>query len=172
MIQYLDIGIIVNTHGIKGEVKVMPLTDNPERYEKLKSVYVEGPAGLEEYHLSGVKYLKNFVIIKFDEIDNIDVAEAMKNKVIKIDRENAVKLPKGSFFISDLIGCEVIETNGTVLGKLKEILQTGSNDVYVVVDENNREILIPALKSVVNEVSIENRRITVTLPKGLLDDEV
>jgi 16S rRNA processing protein RimM len=172
MIQYLDIGKIVNTHGVKGEVKVIPLTDNPERYSKLKSVYIESPSGLLEYHLSGVKYLKNFVIVKFEEVEGMDAAEALKDKVLKIDRANAVKLPKNSFFICDLIGCEVIEANGTVLGKLKDILQTGSNDVYTVVDENKREILIPALKSVVNEISIENKRITVTLPKGLLDDEV
>lgn len=172
MTQYLDIGIIINTHGVRGEVKVMPLTDNPERYTKLKSAFIEGPAGLVEYHLSGVKYFKNFVIVRFKEIENLDAAEGLKNKVLKIDRANAVKLPKDSFFICDLTGCEVIEANGKVLGKLKDVLQTGSNDVYSVVDENNREILIPALKSVVNEVSIENRRITVTLPKGLLDDEV
>lgn len=172
MQEYLDIGKITNTHGVKGEVKIIPLTDNPERYSKLKKLFIEGKNGLEEYSVDSVKYFKGWVIVKFKEVNDMETAEALKGLVVKIDRANAVKLPKGSYFICDILESEVYEENGNKLGVLKDIIQTGSNDVYIVRDENNKELLIPALKSVVNEISIENKRITVTLPKGLVDDEV
>lgn len=169
---YLDIGKIINTHGVKGEVKVIPFTDDPERYRKLKQVYLDRPSGLETYHISGVKFFKNTVIIKFKEINDMETAEALKETVIKIERKDAVKLPKNSYFVCDILGCEVIDENGRSLGILKDVLQTGANDVYVVRNENNREILIPAIKSVVERISLEDKKINVTLPKGLLDDEV
>ena len=172
MQEYIDVGKIINTHGIKGEVKVMPLTDDPQRYGKLKKVYIEGSSGVELLNIEGRKYFKELVIIKFKEINDMNSAEALKGKVLKINKADAVKLPKDSYFIFDILDCEVFEENGNRLGILKDIIQTGSNDVYVVRDENNREILIPALKSVVNKVSIEDKKITVTLPKGLLEDEV
>lgn len=169
---YLDIGKIINTHGVKGEVKVIPFTDDPERYRKLEQVYLDRPSGLETYHIFGVKFFKNTVIIKFKEINDMETAEALKETVIKIERKDAVKLPKNSYFVCDILGCEVIDENGRSLGILKDVLQTGANDVYVVRNENNREILIPAIKSVVERISLEDKKINVTLPKGLLDDEV
>lgn len=175
MTDYLEIGEIVNTHGVKGELKVIPLTDNPERYNCLDWVYIDIDGVLERMIIEKVKFLKGKVIIKFQRIDNAADAEKLKGMFLKVDRKNAVKLPEGSFFICDLIGCEVTDKfSGNKLGILSDVLKTGSNDVYVVKDSINpkKEILIPALKEVVKEVSIEDRRITVSLPKGLADDEV
>ena len=172
MVEYLDIGVIANTHGIKGELKIMPLTDNPERFNKLKDVIVDNKGIFNTLNIEYVKYFKNFVILKFKEIGDMTAAEKLKGQILKVDRKDSVKLPKDSFFICDLIECEVFEENGNKLGFIKNILHTGSNDVYVVEDENSKEILIPALKAVVKDISIENKKIVVSLPKGLIDDEV
>lgn len=174
MLQYFEIGKIVNIHGVKGEIKVLPLTDDPKRFTKLKSAFISSQISenMQTYNFEGVKFLKNFVIIKIKGIEDPDEANKLRDKFIIINREDAVKLPKGSFFVCDLIDCEVFDENGNKLGVLIDVLQTGSNDVYVVRDENKNEILIPALKSVVKEVSVEDRKITVELPKGLIDDEV
>ncbi len=170
--KYLQVGEIVNTHGVNGEVKVIPLTDDPARFKNLDWVYLDKQTSMEKVKISNVKYLKGFVILKFKEIDDMSSAEALKGLFIKIDRENAVALPEDSFFICDLIECEVFEVEGKRLGVLSEVIQTGSNDVFVVKNEGRKDILIPALKSVIKEVSLENRRIKVLLPKGLINDEI
>lgn len=172
MQEYLQIGEIVNTHGIKGELKVVPLTDDPKRFEDLEWVYVDKISSMEKMHISEVKYFKGFVFLNLKEINDMGAAEALKGYFLKVDRENAVKLPEYTFFISDLIDCEVFDVAGKCLGRLKSIIKTGSNDVYVVKSEDNKEILIPALKSVVKDICIKNRRITVLLPEGLVNDEI
>lgn len=172
MVEYIDIGKIINTHGVRGEVKILPLTDQPERYDDLKYVYIDKKTGMDKYTVESVKYFKSFVILKFKEIQDMNSAETLKDLIIKIGREDAIKLPEGSYFIFDLIGCVVYTEDGKVLGELKEVLQTGSNDVYIVRNENNREVLIPALKSVVREISVKDKKITVSLPEGLVDDEI
>jgi 16S rRNA processing protein RimM len=112
------------------------------------------------------------VIVKFKGIDDMDAAEALKNLYLKVDRKSAVKLPEDAFFICDLIGCEVLEESGRRLGMIKDVLKTGSNDVYFVEDEDKKTVLIPALKAVVREVSVKDRRMVVKLPEGLMDDEI
>lgn len=170
MLEYLIIGQIVNTHGVKGEIKAIALTDTPERFKKLKWVYIQKQNGaLEKYNIAGVKFFKQFVILKFESVDSIEAAEKLKGLYLKVDRANAVKLPEDSYFITDIIGLDVYDENNSLLGKLVDVIQTGSNDVYTVKDDHGKEILIPALKSVVKEISIENGRISVILPKGLLD---
>jgi 16S rRNA processing protein RimM len=172
MEDYLEIGKIANTHGVKGELKIVPLTDDPKRFDNLKWIFADINGVLKKFSIESVKYFKNFVILKFEGINDLNSAEALKGILIKIDRENAIKLPKNSFFICDLIFCLVYDEAGKLLGELKDVLQTGSNDVYIVRNENNKEILIPALKSVVKKVSIKDKRIIVSLPEGLVDDEV
>ena len=174
MVQYFEIGKIENTHGVRGEVKVIPLTDDPKRYSKLKSAYIssEISENMQKYTFEGVKYQKNFVLLKIKDINDANEAEKLKDKFIIVNREDAVKLPKDSFFVCDLINCEVYDEKSNKLGVLVDILQTGSNDVYIVRDENKNEILIPALKSVVKEISVEDKKIIVELPQGLIDDEV
>lgn len=169
MKQYLSIGKITKTHGVKGELKVYPLTDDSSRYKDLKWVYVENGSVLEKYNVIGVKFLKDLVIIKFENIDDIDKAEKLRGLYLKVDRENAIKLPEDRFFICDLLGCNVYEENSKLLGVLTEVLKTGSNDVYVVKNSNNKEILIPVLKSVIKNICIEDKKIEVCLPEGLLD---
>ncbi|HOM02725.1 MAG TPA: ribosome maturation factor RimM [Acetivibrio sp.] len=174
MVQYLQIGKIVNTHGVKGEVRAIPLTDNPLRFNKLKWAYVskEMSDEMQKFDIVSVKHHKNFVIIKFSGIDDMNAAEKLKEHFVIIDRKDAVKLPKDTFFICDLINMNVFDLEGKKLGVLVNVLSTGSNDVYVVRDENKKEILIPALKSVVKEVCLEESRMVVDLPQGLIDDEV
>jgi 16S rRNA processing protein RimM len=172
MEQYLEVGKIANTHGIKGEVKVIPLTDDPNRFLDLKWVYLEQNNGVEKMDIEGVKFLKGMVLLKFKQIDDMSAAEKLKGRLLKVDRKNAVKLPKDAFFICDLLGCEVYEENGNRLGTLREVLKTGSNDVFIVEREEQNDLLIPALKSVVKKVDLEQQRMVVVLPEGLVDDEV
>lgn len=178
MYEYLQIGKIVNTHGVRGEVRLIPLTDDPHRFDELEWVYVEtddtNSATLpnKKYTIENLKYAKGSVIIKFSGIDTVETANTLRDCFVMVDRSHAVKLPKDSFFICDILGSTVSDEKGEVLGQLTDVLQTGSNDVYVVKDESGRELLLPALKSVVRKVSPERRRIEVIVPKGLLDDEV
>ncbi len=172
MQEYLQVGKIINTHGVRGEVKVIPLTDDPQRFRQLKWVYTGDDNSKEIFNIESIKFFKNTVIVKFNNISGMDEAEKLKGLYMYVDRQNAVKLPKDAYFICDLIGMEVFDENRGKLGILKDIIQTGSNDVYIVRSENNGEILVPALKSVVKEISIEDKRVVVSLPEGLVEDEV
>ena len=164
--EYLRIGKIVNTHGIKGEIRVLPLTDDIGRFKNLKSIQLDDDRHTK-VDIESVKYQNNFVLIKLKDINSINDAEKFKNVYIVVDRSNAIKLPEGSFFICDLIDIEVYDLNKVFLGKIIDILSTGSNDVYVVKD-GNKEILIPALKTVVKEINIQEGKIIVELPEGLV----
>ena len=168
MYDYLQIGKIINTHGVTGEVKVIPLTDDPARFKKLKWVYIEKNNSLEKINIKGVKFFKNTVIAKLEGIDDLEAAAKLKEHFILVDREHAVSLPEDTFFICDIIGAKVFDESGELLGELVNVLETGSNDVYVVKSPDNKEILIPALKSVVKSVSVKDGRIDVVLPEGLL----
>ncbi len=172
MVEYLQIGKIVNTHGVRGEVKLIPLTDDPHRFDELEWVYIEKDGGMNKHTIQQVKYTKGFVMIKFSGMDSPDDANLYRDCFVLVDRKNAVKLAENAFFICDLIGCGVFDENGTLLGELTDVLQTGSNDVYIVRNASGKEILLPALKSVVRSISPEHKRIDVVIPKGLLDDEV
>jgi 16S rRNA processing protein RimM len=169
MLEYLIIGQLVNTHGVKGEMKATVLTDDPGRFKMLKWVYIDKNGTLEKYNIESVKFFKQFVILKFESINDIDAAQKLKGLYLKVDRAHAIKLPKNSYFITDLIGLQVYDENNILLGILQDIIQTGSNDVYIVRSGDGKEILIPALKSVVREIKIEEGKILVTLPEGLLD---
>jgi 16S rRNA processing protein RimM len=167
MLEYLSIGQIVNTHGIRGEVKVYPLTDDASRFDKLKEVYIESKNEMTKYQVESAKHLKNTVILKLKGIETMNDAEKLRQLYIKVGRWDAVRLPKDTFFICDIVDSEVFDIHGELLGKLHDVLQTGSNDVYVVKNEN-REILIPALKTVVKEINLQNKKIIVDLPEGLI----
>jgi 16S rRNA processing protein RimM len=167
MLEYLSIGQIINIHGFRGEVKVYPLTNDMKRFSKLKEVYVEENNGLVKYEVQGVKFLSNTVVMKLKGVDTEEAANKLRNYYVKVDRNSAVKLPQYTYFICDLIDLEVYDEKGSLLGTVKDVLQTGSNDVYVV-RGSGKEILIPALKEVVKEVDLWNRKITVELPEGLI----
>lgn len=164
--KYFRVGKIVNTHGIKGEVRIIPLTDDITRFERLKQVFTDDDDH-DALDIEYVKYHKNFVIIKFKGINSINEAEKYKNTYILVDRENFIKLPVGSYFIADIIGLHVIDINGEQLGIISDVISTGSNDVYIVKGDAD-EILIPALKSIVREINVCEGRMTVELPEGLV----
>ncbi len=172
MIEYLQIGKIVNVHGVRGEVKLIPLTDDPSRFDELEWVYVEKCGSVEKHSVNSVKYLKGSVIMKLGGIDTVEAAEALRDCFIVVDRAHAVKLPENTYFICDIIGCTVYDENNNALGELTDVLKTGSNDVYVIKNSSKADVLLPALKSVVKSVAPEEKRINVVVPKGLLEDEV
>ena len=168
MAKYLEIGQIVNTFGIKGMVKVKPFTDDIEQFEKLKKIYVKTKNSKKEYEIEQVKYHKNLVLIKFKGINKIEEAEILKGNYLIRDRENEEPLEEGTYYIVDLLGLEVFEEDGNLLGNVEDIYNTGSNDIYVVKNELGKQILLPAIADVIKKIDLENRKITVHLIKGLI----
>ncbi|MEG0012555.1 MAG: ribosome maturation factor RimM [Cellulosilyticaceae bacterium] len=162
------IGKIVNTHGVKGEMRILPSTDDIKRFEKLKEVTV---INREEkvYEIVGIRYHKNFVLLRFKGIDTLDAAELLKNATIKISRKDSLPLNEDEYYISDLYDMKVMTEEGRELGEIKDILYTGSsNDVYVVFNkETNKEILIPAIKQCIKKVDVSANQMTVHLLEGL-----
>lgn len=167
MLEYLSIGQIVNIHGFKGEVKVYPLTNDMSRFKKLTEVYVEENNQLVKYEIEDLKFLSTTIAMKLKGIDTEEAANKLRNFYIKVDRKSAVKLPKDSYFICDLIDLEVYDEKGMLLGTIRDVIQTGSNDVYVV-HNSGKDILVPALKQVVKEIDMKNKKIVVELPEGLV----
>ena len=168
MEEYLEIGQIVNTNGLKGTLKVKPLTDDITRFEELETIYIEKAKELIEFKIQEVKYSKNMVLLKLEGIESIDEAEKYKNFYIKINRKDAVELEEDSYFIVDIIGCEVYTDNEELLGKVIDVFQTGSNDVYTVKNSEGKEILLPAIEEVVKDINIDNKKIIVHLLDGLI----
>lgn len=167
----LRVGVIANTHGIRGEVKVFPTTDDPARFKVLKHVILD--AGREKLNLEiqSVKFFKNMVILKFKGIDNINDTERYKGKDLLVTRENAVPLEEGEYFIADLIDLDVVDEDGNKLGILYDVMQTGANDVYVVKNqENGKEILLPGIEECILDINLEEKKITVHLMEGLVDE--
>lgn len=168
MEKYLAVGKVLNTHGVRGEMKVLPLTSDISRFDYLKSVWVEENGALVRYDVENTRYHKQYVLIKLHSVDTMDKAEEFKDRYLKVDRENARPLDEDEYFIADLIDCEVYE-NGILLGVVTDVLQAGGNDCYVVNGELYGELMIPAVKSFVREVDIKKRKISVTLPEGLVN---
>lgn len=168
LVEYLAVGKIVNTHGIHGEMKVIPLTSDITRFDYLKIVWVENNGRLTEHFVKKVRYHKNFVLLTLSGIDTLEKASEYKNCYIKVNREYARPLEEDEYFIADLIDCDVYE-NEVLLGKVTDVLQTAGNDVYIVSGEKYGEILIPAIVSVVIDVDIDRKRISVKLPEGLVE---
>lgn len=166
--EYLSIGKIVNTHGVKGELKVAPLTSDITRFDYLKIVWIEEKGKLVRYFVDKTRYHKQFVLIKLHGVDTMERAEELRNCYLKVDRKNARPLDENEYFIADLIDCEVYE-NDTLLGVITDVLQAGGNDCYVVNGELYGEFLIPAVSDVVRDVNIIDKRISVVMPEGLVD---
>lgn len=165
----LQVGAITSTHGIRGEVKVFPTTDDVNRFKKLKEVVLDTGKEQITLEIQGVKFFKQFVILKFKGIDNINDIEKYKRCPLYVTRENAVKLEKDEYFIADIVGSTVEDEDGNVLGTLKDVIVTGANDVYVVENEDGKELLFPAIKECVLNVDVEQAKITVHIMPGLLD---
>lgn len=169
MEQRLQVGIITATHGLKGEVKVYPTTDDPHRFRRLKEVILDNGKETRRLEIEGVKFFKQFVILKFKGIDDISDVEKYRRASLYVTRENAVRLKKDEFFIADLIDMKVENEDGTPLGVLRDVITTGANDVYDVTLPDGRSLLIPAIRDCILEVDVENARMRVHLLDGLLD---
>lgn len=168
MQKYFEVGQIVNTFGVKGMLKVKPFTDDANRFEELKKVYICNKEKLEEVEIEEVKYHKDMVLLKIKGIEDMNEAEKVKGLYLKIDRKNAKKLPKDTYFIADLLGLEVYSDTGELLGKVDDIFRTGANDVYVVKNENGKQLLLPGIPDVIKEIDLEKEKIIVHLLKGLI----
>jgi len=166
---YLIIGQITGTHGVRGEVKVFPLTDNPDRFKGLKEVFLSDKSGsyFKKLSCTGSKSVKKLVVLGFSEIADMDSAEILKGKYLTVRRENAVALPENSYFICDLIGIKVYDESGVILGEISEVILTGANDVYVIERPGKKQLLLPAIKEVVKSVDLVNQKIIVDILPGL-----
>lgn len=165
----LRVGVITSTHGIKGEVKVFPTTDDPKRFEDLKYVLIDEGRIKSELKIGGVKYFKQYVILKFKEIDDINDVLKYVKKDLWIYRKDAVPCDENENYICDLIGLKVITEEGEELGVLDDVIQTAANDVYQVKMKDERELLIPAIRQCILNVNLEEQTMTVHLLDGLLD---
>ncbi|MCI5699859.1 MAG: ribosome maturation factor RimM [Lachnospiraceae bacterium] len=168
MEEFLRVGIITSTHGLKGEVKVYPTTDYPERFEEIKEVMLDTGRGKRMLTIQNVRYFKNQVILKFKEINNINDIEKYKQCELWVNRENGTPLEEGEYYIADLIDCKVYLEDGSYFGTLVDVMETGANDVYVVESQEHGEVLLPAIADCVKEIDIEKGEITVHLMDGLL----
>lgn len=164
----LQVGVISSTHGVRGEVKVFPTTDDPKRYKKLKKVYLDTGREFLPLEIQGVKFFKQFVIVKFKGIDNINDIEMYKQKTLYVDRKDAVPLKEDEYFIADMVGIEVYTDDGEKFGVLKEVMETGANDVYIIDSINHGEVLVPAIKQCILDVDIEENRMDIHLMDGLI----
>lgn len=163
----LEVGKIVNTHGLRGEVKIVPWTDSPDVFENLDYVLVKSRQGEMKLNIKGIKYQKNNIIVKFSELNRIEEAEPLKNSVVYAPREMLGDLPDGVYYIADLIGLEVYDEEGHIIGTIADVFSTGANDIYEVKREGQKNLLLPVIDDVVLNVDIENKRVTVRIMEGL-----
>ncbi len=168
MEDFLKVGVISSTHGIRGEVKVFPTTDDKERFLDLDSVILDTGRERMVLKIEGVKFFKQFAILKFQGIDNINDIEKYKGRSLWISREQAVPLEEDEYYIADLIGMEVFLEDGSYFGQMKDVIETGANDVYVVESTQGQEVLLPAIRECILEVDVAKNRMTIHLMKGLL----
>lgn len=167
-LDHFKIGQIVNTQGLKGEIRVYPLTDDMYRFDDLEKFYL-GKDLDKKYEVERVRYKGKMVIMKIKSIDTIEDAERLRDKFIYVSREETRELDEEEFFIADMLGIEAYTVDGEKLGVLKEVLQYSANDVYVIKDEDGKEYLIPAVLKFVPTIDLEERRMTIDPIKGMLD---
>ena len=166
--EYIEIGQIVNTNGLKGVVKVNPFTDDISKFEDLKYVYIQLKNELKKVKIEQVRYNKNQVLLKLEVIDSIEEAVKYRNFYLKTEKESQEDLGEDTYYIVDLIGLDVYSDKNEYLGKIEDVFPTGSNDVYVVKDNLGKQILIPAIADVVKEVDLKNKKMTINLIPGLI----
>ncbi len=164
----LKVGVITTTHGVRGEVKVFPTTDEAERFLELDYVLLDTGQELRKLEIQNVKFFKNLAILKFKGIDNINDIEMYKGRDLWIPREEGQELEEGEYYVADLIGMNVLLEDGTVFGTLKDVMETGANDVYVIDTKDRGEVLLPAIRECILDVNVEESTMTVHLMKGLL----
>ena len=164
----LKVGVITTTHGVRGEVKVYPTTDEPERFLDLEYVLLDTGKELRRLDIKNVRFFKNLVILKFDGIDNINDIERYKRCPLLVERKDAVALEENEYFIADMIGIQVVTEDDEPFGILKDVMETGANDVYVIDTEEHGEVLVPAIRECILDVDIENQKMKIHLMDGLI----
>lgn len=169
MVEEFQVGVITQTHGIKGEVKVFPTTSEPARFKKLKQVTLDTGKTRMQMEIESVKFFKQFVIVKFKGFDSINDIEMYKNAQLLVDREHAVRLKKDEYYIADLVGLKVISDEDKEIGVLDDVLETGANDVYVIKCADGKEVLFPAIKECILNVDIDAGIVKVHVMDGLMD---
>lgn len=168
MEDFFRVGVIANTHGIRGEVKIFPTTDDVKRFDYLKEAYIDAGKEKIKVEVSNVRYFKNLVIVKFKGIDNINDIERYKGKDLLVTRENALPLEEGEYYLADIIGANVYTEDGILFGSLEDVIETGANLVYSVQHEG-KEVLLPVIDDCVKEVNVEEKKVIIHIMKGLLD---
>ena len=167
MEDYFRVGVIANTHGIRGEVKVFPTTEDPQRFKGMKEIILDTVSEKKVLVVASARFFKNLVILKFKGIDSINDIEKYKGKDLLVTRENAIPLNEGEYYIADIIGATVVTEDGAQFGILKDVLTTGANDVYVV-DHEGTEVLLPVIPDCVLARDMEQKIVTVHIMKGLM----
>ncbi len=167
MENYFVVGNIVNTQGIKGEVRVMPTVDDVARFKLLDHIFVDRKGNIKEYEVENVRFHKQFVLLKLKGVDDMNTAETLKGTVVKITEDMAVPCEEDEYYIKDLYDMNVVTVDGEELGIISDVIFTGANDVYAVKDNKGKEILIPAIKDCIVSVDVENNLMTVKLLEGL-----
>lgn len=168
MEKLLQVGVITSTHGIRGEVKVFPTTDDPKRFKKLKQVILDTGKEKRDLEVESVKFFKQFVILKFKGIDNINEVERYKRCPLLVTRDHAVPLQEDEYFIADMIGMQVVTEDGALFGTLKGVIETGANDVYIIESSEHGEVLVPAIKECILDINIEEQKMQIHLMDGLV----
>lgn len=171
MEKYFQVGIITSTHGVRGEVKVFPTTDDARRFKRLKNVILDTGKEQISMEIEGVKFLKQFVVLKFKGVDTIDDVQKYRRCPLLVERKDAVRLGRDEYFVADLEGLTVRGEDGAEIGILKSVMETGANDVYVIALNDGRELLLPAIKQCILEVDVEAGFIKIHILEGLLDEE-
>lgn len=165
----LQVGVITSTHGVKGEVKVFPTTDDVKRFKRLKEVILDTGREKLTMEIEGVKFFKQFAILKFKGYDTMNEVEGFRQKSLFVTRKNAVRLSRNEYFVADLIGINVYDENEQELGLLTDVITTGANDVYEIKMQDGKALLLPAIKQCILEVDVQGRKMKVHVLEGLLD---
>ena len=168
MEDFLKVGVITTTHGVRGEVKVYPTTDKPERFLELDHVLLDTGKEFRDLEIKNVRFFKNLVILKFKGIDNINDIEKYKGHDLWIPREEGQELDEDEYYIADLLGLRVILDDGTEFGTLKNVMETGANDVYIIDTNAHGEVLVPAIRECIQDIDLEKNTMTIHLMKGLI----
>jgi len=171
MEDYFRIGVITTTHGLKGEVKVFPTTEDPGRFEDLEKCYLKDKNEYKPLTVSSVRYFKNLVILGFKEYTDIDQVMPLRSKELYVDREHAIPLEEGEYYVADILGCDVLDEEGKKLGILEDYMETGAQDVYRIRRDNGKEFLLPAVDEFIKKVDVEGRKMIIRLIPGMADEE-